>query len=99
MRTLNTMAHSSSKAPEDLAARGIQYTKEQLEEVLRETEKYVRQNPGQAMLYAFVAGYVLNRLPVGGMMRGLTKLAFVALKPAILVYGAAKLYELAQDNR
>jgi hypothetical protein len=86
------------EAPEDLALRGLRYTKDQFEDVLEETEKYVRQNPGQAMLYAFVAGYVLNRLPVGRMLSGFLKLSVFALKPAILVYGAARLYQATQEK-
>jgi hypothetical protein len=92
------MDESSARTSEDLALRSFRYTKEQFDEVLSQTEKYVRENPGQSMLYAFVAGYVLNRLPIGGMLRGLVRLSFFALKPAILIYGAAKLYEVAQEE-
>ncbi|HXM74780.1 MAG TPA: hypothetical protein VN904_05860, partial [Chthoniobacterales bacterium] len=63
------MAKRSTETPEDIVVRGFQYTKDQVDEVLHQVERYVRQNPGQAMLYAFVAGYVLNRLPVGGLLR------------------------------
>lgn len=45
--------------------RGFYYTKGHVDETLHQVENYVRANPGQALLYAFVAGYVLNRLPVG----------------------------------
>jgi len=92
------MAKRSTETPEDIALRTLRHTKEQLDEVLNETGRYVRENPGQALLYAFVAGYVLNRLPVGGMMRGLIRLSLFALKPAVLIYGATKLYEVAQEE-
>jgi hypothetical protein len=92
------MAKRSAEAPEDLALRGLNYTKEQLEEVLTQTERYVRENPGQSLLYAFVAGYVLNRLPVVGLLRGLVRLSLFALKPAVLVYGATKLYGALQEE-
>lgn len=78
--------------------RGFRYTKEQFGDVINETEKYVRENPGQAMLYAFVAGYVLNRLPVGRVLTGLIRLSAGALKPAVLLYGATKLYQATQDR-
>lgn len=78
--------------------RGFEQTKEQLDEVLKQVEKYVRANPGQALLYAFVAGYVLNRLPVGGVVRGLLRLSIFGLKPAMLVYGATKIYEATQED-
>ena len=87
------MKERSAGTSEDIVVRGFQYTKDQADEVLHQVEKYVRDNPGQAMLYAFVAGYVLNRLPVGGLLRGLVRLSIFGLKPAMLIYGATKVYE------
>ncbi|MEP6603835.1 MAG: hypothetical protein ABJB69_07805 [Spartobacteria bacterium] len=83
---------------EDIVVRGYNYTREHADEMVRQVESYVRENPGQAMVYAFVAGYILNRLPVGGMMRGLLKLSIFGLKPALLLYGASKAYEATQDE-
>jgi hypothetical protein len=83
---------------DDLAQRGLRYTKEQFDAVVSETENYVREKPAQALLYAFVAGYLLNRLPVGRIASGVLRLLYVALKPAVLVYGASKLYEAAQEE-
>jgi hypothetical protein len=45
-----------------------------------------------------VAGYILNRLPFGRVLGGLFRLLIFALKPAILIYGAAKLYQAAQEE-
>ena len=92
------MKQRSARASEDIVVRGINYTKGQVDEVLHQVEKYVRQNPGQAMLYAFVAGYVLNRMPVGGILRGLVRLSIFGVKPAMLIYGATKVYEMAQED-
>jgi predicted nucleic-acid-binding protein len=92
------MDERSAGTSEDLALRGLRYTKEQFDDVLGQTEEYVRENPGQALLYALVAGYILNRLPVGRMVGTLLRLSFFALKPAILIYGATKLYKAAQEN-
>ena len=91
------MAKRSVVTPEDFAAKGLRYTKEQFDDVLTQTEAYVRENPGQALLYSFVAGYVLNRLPVGRLIGGLARLSVFALKPAVILYGATKLYQAAQD--
>jgi hypothetical protein len=87
------------ETPEDLALRGFRYTKEQVDEVLHQTEDYVRENPGQSMLYAFVAGYLLNWLPIGRILGTIFRLIFVALKPAVLIYGASKVYQAAQDEK
>ena len=92
------MNQRSAGTSEDIVVRGYHYTKGQMDEVLEQVENYVRENPGQALLYAFVAGYVLNRLPVGGMMRGLLKLSIFGIKPALLVYGASKAYTAVQEE-
>ena len=78
--------------------RGVRYTKEQVEDFVGQAEEYIRENPGQALLYAFVAGYVLNRLPLGALARGFVRLSFLALRPAVLVYGASRLYQAAQEE-
>lgn len=92
------MKPRSAGTSEDIVVRGINYTKGQFDEVLHQVEKYVRQNPGQAMLYAFVAGYVLNRMPVGGILRGLVRLSIFGVKPAVLLYGASKVYEMTRED-
>ena len=92
------MATHVSETNDDIVLRSVHYTKEHLEDVIGQAEEYVRENPGQALLYAFVAGYVLNRLPLGGVVRGLVRLSLFALRPAMLVYGATKLYQAAQEE-
>jgi hypothetical protein len=82
----------------DLTQAGLRYTREQFDELMNQTEEYVRENPTQSLFYAFVAGFILNRLPVGRIVGGVFRLALFALKPAILIYGAAKLYQAAQDE-
>jgi hypothetical protein len=92
------MDHSSAEAVADLPERGMHWMKEQLEAVLSDTEDYVREKPAQSLLYAFIAGYILNRLPIGRILSGLLRLLVVALRPAILIYGATKLYQAAQED-
>ena len=83
---------------QDIAERGLRYTKEQFEQLMGQTEDYVRENPTRAMAYAVVAGLVLDRLPVFRILGGLTRLSLMALKPAILIYGATKLYQATQQE-
>ncbi len=92
------MDQSTAEVVAEFPERGLQWVKEQVETVLSETEDYVRGKPAQSLLCAFVAGYVLNRLPMGRVLGGLVRLLAVALKPAILIYGAAKLYQVAQEE-
>ena len=82
----------------DVAERGLRYTKDQIEQLLEQTEEYVRENPTRSIAYALVAGFILNRLPIGRILSGLTRLVLIAFKPAILAYGATKLYQAAQGT-
>ena len=59
---------------------------------------YVREKPIQSLFYAFAVGYVLNRLPVVRVLAGLLRLLLMALKPAILIYGAAKFNRSTQER-
>jgi hypothetical protein len=93
------MDQSSAEVAAELPERGVQWVKDQVEAVLSETEDYVREKPAQSLVWAFVAGYVLNRLPLGRILSGLLRLLIVALRPAILIYGAAKLYQAAQEEQ
>jgi len=92
------MNQSSAEVAAELPERGVQWVKDRAEAVLTETESYVREKPAESLLCAFVAGYILNRLPFGRVLGGLFRLLIFALKPAILIYGAAKLYQAAQEE-
>ncbi len=83
---------------EDIAERSLRYTKEQWGQLMEQTEDFVRSNPTRAVGYAVAAGFVLDRLPVFRILGGLTRLSLMALKPAILIYGATKLYQATQDE-
>ena len=83
---------------DDFAERSLRYTREQFDDLMNQTEDYVRANPAQSLFYAFVVGFILNRLPVGRVLSGVFRLALVALKPAILIYGATKLYQALDDE-
>ena len=93
------MNRSSAEVAAEFPERGLHWMKEQVETVLSETEDYVRERPAQSLLCAFMAGYILNRLPLGRVVGGLFRLLVAALRPAILIYGAAKLYQAAQEEK
>ena len=92
------MDEEFSETSGDIAERGLRYTKDQFEQILEQTEDYVRENPGRSIAYALAAGFILNRLPIGRILSAITRLAFIAFKPAILAYGATKLYRAAQGD-
>ena len=92
------MNQSSAEVAAELPERGVQWMKDQVGTVLTDTQSFVREKPAESLLCAFAAGYILNRLPLGKVLSGLLRLVIFALKPAILIYGAAKLYQSAQEE-
>ncbi|MDQ2867957.1 MAG: hypothetical protein M3R59_06035 [Verrucomicrobiota bacterium] len=85
--------------PTEIAERGIRYAQDQFSEIAAQTEDFVREKPAQSLLYAFLAGVILNRLPVGRVLSGLLRLVFILLKPAVLFYGASKVYETIREEK
>ena len=98
IRIISVMDQLSSEMVAEFPERGMQWVKERVGTVVSETGEYVREKPTQSLFYAFAAGYILNRLPLGRVLSGILRLLFVALKPAILIYGAAKLYRSSQER-
>jgi hypothetical protein len=92
------MDEQSSAVTEDVAERSLRYTRDQFEQVLEQTEEYVRENPARSLAYALIAGFILHRLPIGRILGGFVRLLMIAFKPAILAYGATKLYQAVQGD-
>jgi ElaB/YqjD/DUF883 family membrane-anchored ribosome-binding protein len=92
------MDQLSAEMVAEFPERGMQWVKDRVEAAVNEAGDYVREKPTQSLLYAFAAGYVLNHLPVGRVIGGLVRLLLVTLRPAIVIYGAAKLYQAAQER-
>ncbi len=83
---------------DDIAERGLRYTKDQFGQALQQTEDYVRENPTQSLGFALAAGFILNLLPIGRILGGLVRLLLIAFKPAILAYGVTKIYQAAKSQ-
>ncbi len=83
----------------DIAERGLQYTKEQWDDIISQTEDYVRANPTRSLLYGVAAGFILDRLPVFRILSAFVRLFLMAFKPAILIYGATKLFQLVKEEQ
>ena len=92
------MDEQSSGMSGNVAERSLRYTKDQVEQVLEQAEDYVRENPARSIAYALLAGFILHRLPIGRILGGFARLLMIAFKPAILAYGATKLYQAAQND-
>ncbi|WP_411826124.1 hypothetical protein [Luteolibacter sp. AS25] len=65
---------------------------------LEDCEEKIRQSPGKAVLIALGAGYCLNRLPVAALLAAPIRLTAIFAKPALLVLGAAKLYDIVEQQ-
>jgi len=92
------MKQSSADAVAEFPERGVQWVKEQFDTVVNETGDYVREKPAQSLMWAFVAGFILNQLPIVRILSGVVRLLMFALRPAVLIYGATKLYQATQEQ-
>ena len=92
------MDQLSAEIVAEFPERGMQWVKDRVEAIVNETGEYVREKPTQSLLYAFAVGYILNRLPMSRLLGGVLRLLVFALKPAVLIYGVAKLYQTAQQR-
>jgi hypothetical protein len=82
----------------NIAEGGLQYTKDQWDEIVAQTEDYVRANPTRSLLYGVGAGFILDRLPIFRILGALLRICLMAFKPAILIYGATKLYQAVKSE-
>ena len=65
---------------------------------VRQTEDFIREKPLGAVLVAVFAGFILNLLPIGILIGSVVRLAFVLLRPVLLLLGAFKIWELTSQR-
>ena len=63
----------------------------------RELEQKIRENPAEAVVLALLIGFLVCLLPVGRLIGALLRVAFLLLKPALLVLGIIKAVEYYQQ--
>lgn len=64
----------------------------------KECENWVRKSPTTAMLGAIAIGYLLNRVPLRAILLMKVRVLLALARPALLLFGAAKLYEFLQKR-
>jgi hypothetical protein len=64
----------------------------------REGQSRVRKSPTTAMLGAVAFGYLLHRLPVRAILVTQVRVLSALTPPALLLFGAAKLYAFLQKQ-
>jgi hypothetical protein len=64
----------------------------------QECENQIRKSPTTAVLGAVAAGYFLHRMPVRAILVTQVRVLAALTPPALLLFGAAKLYEFLQKQ-
>jgi hypothetical protein len=59
-------------------------------------ENRIRKSPTQAVLGAVAAGYLMHRLPMRAIIVTQARVLSALTPPAVLLFGAAKLFEFLQ---
>ncbi|MBV9658986.1 MAG: hypothetical protein JO295_12835 [Verrucomicrobia bacterium] len=77
---------------------GFDQLKQRFTDWYSQVEDQTRETPSRSLLYAAGAGYVLSRLPVFRLLFSLLRLAFMALKPAVLIYAAMLAYRRITES-
>ena len=67
-----------------------------LKQRCHDLESEVTKHPAKALLYATVAGYLLNRLPLRAILIANVRIAAALTPPLLLAIGAAKACEYLQ---
>lgn len=71
---------------------------ENLMHCVHDAEDCIRQAPMKSVLGALAAGYVLHHLPVRSLIVANVRLLTALAPPALILYGAAKVYEFLQEQ-
>lgn len=65
----------------------------------KDCEQHIRQSPTSSVLGAVAAGWCLHRLPVRVLLVAQVRLITALAPPALLLFGAAKVYEFLQRQQ
>lgn len=68
------------------------------DEIVQRTEQYARREPVKAVTSAFGIGFLIHLLPVGGIIGMFASVAFSLLRPALLVLGVMKAWEMCASS-
>ena len=82
--------------PDRFVQETVAAARAQMERCVTDVTSFAQRSPEKALLSALAGGYVLRMVPVTSILSGVIRLALVLLKPAVLIYGAAKLWQKTQ---
>ncbi len=86
-------ALSALRDPDRFVRDSVHAVRASADETIAQATSYARRQPEQALLWALAAGYIMRMLPLVGFLRLLVRIAFGLVKPAVALYGGAKLWE------
>ena len=68
---------------------------------LNQADAFARREPAKAVASAFGVGFLINLLPIAAIVGALAAIAFTLVRPALLVFGLLKVWELcpAKNNQ
>ena len=90
---LHTMPKSHHTPETETATDCCGDWKKTAEDLGARAQDFARKEPAQAVGVAFLAGLVLTVLPVGRLFGVLVRLAFVLIRPVLLILGTVKMFE------
>jgi hypothetical protein len=86
------------REPDRFLEETVAAARENLERCVSEIRDCAQQQPEKALLGALATGCVLRVLPLSRLVRTCVRLGFAMLKPAVVIYGGAKLWQMLQDR-
>ena len=94
----STVVESPSRSPEQFIEGQLAALKTNVQCCLDDVAAHTQLHPHQSLLWALGTGYVLRVLPTTRILGGAVRLSVALLKPAALIYGAAKLWHATQKS-
>ena len=92
------LTETSDRSPEKFVADKFNELRANAQRRLADVEAHTQLHPHQTILWALGAGYALRVFPTTRILTGVTRLAMSLLKPAALVYGVSKLWQISRER-
>ncbi len=92
--TPNTPATSVSM--EEMVNVSLRNVRQNIRQRYQQCENRIQRSPAASVLGAVAAGYLLHRMPVRAILITQVRVLSALVPPALLLFGAAKIYEYLQ---
>jgi len=96
MKAKQSSPSGARQTPEEFIEENLRAAKARVDKSVQDATAYAQLYPGKALLWAAGGGYLLRILPVNAILGAVVRLVTTLLKPAVLIYGVAKLWQKAQ---